>query len=425
MLTIALSVSEILHQRGPALYLNLRQTRKHELELTNIMASLTTFPGNRYWYAVFRDAAGKQHCYTTGVEHSPPGATRQQRTHLKQEAFIIAIELERAERGPKCLRVLKKRYGLVADRMKGVAHSIVPISVYLRAWVANKANSDYSGVYLGTLSRETEAFITAIGDSRAANPISSVVSADIQTYRESLIARPVGKSTQNAYVHILREAFGDAELDGSVFVSPVEIDKHFYEDPEAFTHKPLIGEPLTQLLKVTQHLQWRLAIHFGFYCAMRLGDATTQRWGNINWEQQIISWVPEKTKRYQPGPVKLPIHDKLFELLKSLPRGADDEYITRDLGNYTRPSRSRIFMAMLRDAGIDPEYLTGGSGKPFPQISFHSLRHGSATLLDAAGVPKERNKWITAHETDKSHDVYVHRVLLMLKTDIAMLPNIG
>jgi len=385
------------------------------------MASLTTFRGIDFWYAMIRDAEGRQHCYTTGIEHSPPGSTPKQRSYLKQEAQIIAIELERAERGAKCTRVLRKRYGIVAGRMRGAAGAIQGIEAYLRAWARQKATTGISNSRRTTINQVITEFIEACGDARARQPMYDVMSADIQTYRERLQSRTLEKSTQNAYVHVLQEAFNDAEIQGAVFLTPVDVDRHFYEDEDGFTHKPLLRDAVNQLLATTKPLQWRCAIYNGYYFAMRFGDATTQRWRNINWDRQEITWVPSKTKRSHPGPVTLPIHDHYFRFLKTLPRGDDDDYITPQLAKYKPSSRCRIFMAMLNDAGIDPEYLISSSNKPFPQISFSSLRHGCATALDAAGVTKERNKLITAHETDAAHNVYVHQTLLLLKADIALL----
>jgi integrase len=386
------------------------------------MASIQKLANRQCWYASYRDAAGKQHLVSTRIEHSPAGATSEEVATNRRMAQFIANEWEDLERGSRTVTHLQRRYTAMVERV--VQHeggySGLTVERYLNDWIEQKKPHVGEG-YLGTLRQVFNRFLECLA-SRRSIPLTQLTPDDIVKFKNHLSESSLSASTVNHYLNGLYEAFKRAEKAGKVLVNPVRRDEFLKESP--LTRKPLTADQVTLLLKATPRLDWRACILFGYYCGMRFADAAEQTWSNLNFDTSTVTWIPAKTSRTRRQ-VTLPLHPVLLEHLESMPRQETPEgWITPRLATYTPATRSVLFMRLLGRVGIDPEYVQLPSGKKFPRVSFHSLRHGYVTTLDEAGVSEDHRMLLAAHSTRRSHSIYVHTVVETLRRDIARLPSI-
>ena len=157
------------------------------------------------------------------------------------------------------------------------------------------------------------------------------------------------------------------------------------------------------LYGVTQ--EWKTAILLGLWCGMRLGDATKCKWSAIANDLQIVTFIPEKKRRYGVA-VTLPIVGALRSHLESLPRLG--EYLAPQLAKCSKNSVN--FGKLLNLAGISDERpaVTGKASKPKRLRSFHSLRHTVLTELAKSGADKQIRMLLADHDDAAVNDRYTH-----------------
>lgn len=76
--------------------------------------------------------------------------------------------------------------------------------------------------------------------------------------------------------------------------------------------------------------EMRLLFALGIYTGLRLGDAATLRWAEVDLSRRIIRRVPGKIARRNPRPVIIPIHPVLSAILSEIPAGERSEYVLPD-----------------------------------------------------------------------------------------------
>ena len=65
----------------------------------------------------------------------------------------------------------------------------------------------------------------------------------------------------------------------------------------------------------------RLLFAVGIYTGLRLGDAATLRWAEVDLRRRIIRRIPNKVARRNPRPVIIPIHPSLGAMLTEVSSG--------------------------------------------------------------------------------------------------------
>lgn len=131
--------------------------------------------------------------------------------------------------------------------------------------------------------------------------------------------------------------------------------------------------------------------------AMRISDCALLRWETIDMERRVITFVPQKLRRYG-RPIQLPMSRRLHEILSSRSvDGGRTGYVSPHLartyqGGSVREALGRVFAA----AGIPPR-----SGK-----SFHSLRVHAITKMLEAGIPLATVQAIAGHASPEMTQHY-------------------
>jgi Site-specific recombinase XerD len=153
---------------------------------------------------------------------------------------------------------------------------------------------------------------------------------------------------------------------------------------------------------------------------MRLGDAVSLRWENVNFADGVLGYHASKTK----SDIEIPMHPALQRHLESIAGDTIGE-ISPTLARKKVPGRSGLshqFMQIMRSAGIDADQIRGHKSRLFSKRSFHSLRHTFVSQMANAGVAPELRQKLAGHSSGGSHRKYTHLELQTLRAAIEELP---
>jgi len=273
---------------------------------------------------------------------------------------------------------------------------------------------------------------------RGAEPLAQLAQRDIQGFIDAQLEAGLAASTINNKLMMLESAFEDAVRRGLMLANIVSEDDYLEEDrlrrkPFTLHHIETLHERWalrgrTDPVNGPLALEWIIASKFAALQGMRLGDATNQRRGNIDFGTEgraFATWMPEKTEHLQRT-VILPLHSDLRDHLLPLEQADPQLLITPRLAAIKRPEQSNLFKKELIAAGIDPEEIQRAT-RNFAALSFHSFKHFYVDSLEKALVPQDRRKLLAAHSSDEAHAKYMHawtkKDAEVLRADIEKLPR--
>lgn len=181
---------------------------------------------------------------------------------------------------------------------------------------------------------------------------------------------------------------------------------------------------------------WRFMLLIGFFTGLRLGDAVSLMWENVDFKQGFIRVRTAKTDK----PVSVPIHPTLGALLvqlaKQTGRVKPSGYIWPDRAASYQKKRTgtlsnEFHRVILVAAGLVDarDHKAKGKGRDTRRaeshLSFHSLRHTFISLLKLTGGNQAIAKELAGHTSDLVSDLYTHVPVDALKGAIAALPEVG
>jgi integrase len=159
----------------------------------------------------------------------------------------------------------------------------------------------------------------------------------------------------------------------------------------------------------------RLMLAIGIYTGLRLGDAATLRWCEVDLVRGIIIRIPNKTGRKNPEPVKIPIHPTLRAMLEESPKNDRVDFVLpRIAADYRRHSSyvtDRI-QALFKKCKIETTRKIEGRHQSQVEVGFHSLRHSFVSMCSENKVPLaivqgmvgHTNPAMTRHYDHAEHD---------------------
>jgi len=355
------------------------------------------------WYIAYSDAMGNRHFVSSGIEHSPVGIdaadTKRKRQDNKRSAQLLGLEMERIAQGDQRSQVLRKRFAALINRTNEIQaeQSGVTLRTYFDGWVNGKLK-EVGQSYGNQVQRCCQETYNAIG-KRADAPIVQIDEEDVNDLVDFLTARKLSGQSINKRLHVLREMFGEAESQALVVINPVS-DDHFLE--ETPNERQAFEVPQINLvLGVTKSIDWQTVTLFGYYCGMRLNDARSQEWEAIDFENRIITWVPQKTRRRRQKKAKIiktPLHPVLYKhLLVVRAMCPDSAFVTPTLVKRPISNLSDDFVDFIRKAGIDPIEVPQPNKRKICLLTHHSLRHAFATDLKRTGAPDKEWTLLTGH----------------------------
>lgn len=176
--------------------------------------------------------------------------------------------------------------------------------------------------------------------------------------------------------------------------------------PLKTVNKRALSDGELELLLKTATGELRLLLLVGIRTGLRLGDAATLRWEEIDLRRHphgtgLISRVPNKTRNRKPDQaVIIPLHESLHRVLEAVPVRKRRGFVLPKMADTYLRNRNvvtRWITQLLETCEID----TSNAG-------FHSLRHFFVSSAAAAGVPPAVIQAIVGHGSPLMTRVYMH-----------------
>ena len=173
----------------------------------------------------------------------------------------------------------------------------------------------------------------------------------------------------------------------------------------------------------------RTLIALGTYCGLRLGDAATLRWCEIDLARHMITRIPNKAARRRPVPLHIPIHPALAVMLAGLPAENRSEYVMPETaGLYARriDAVTDLIQAHFKANGIQTHKPGTGKGKvrAVIEVGFHSLRHSFVSLCRASNVPLSIVESLVGHSNPAMTRHYTHTSELAAFNAVNLLADV-
>ena len=147
---------------------------------------------------------------------------------------------------------------------------------------------------------------------------------------------------------------------------------------------------------------WQTTIMIGLYTGLRLGDATSLKWADVDLDRRVIHYIPSKTRKHRIV-VHIPIHRVLAKCL--VDNRNDSEYVTPArigrVGKVYFTDGDKTFAQLMADAQIEK-----ASDKE--KLSFHCFRHTFVSRLAEAGVALDVRMRLVGHTSTENHAIYTH-----------------
>jgi integrase len=177
--------------------------------------------------------------------------------------------------------------------------------------------------------------------------------------------------------------------------------------------------------------EMRVLLAIGIYCGLRLGDAATLRWCEVDLSRGLIRRIPNKISRSaNPKTVQIPIHPVLREMLAETPTAERGEYVLPGLAasyQHRTDAVTDLVQAHFKVCGIKVWKSGTGPGskdgkRAVIEVGFHSLRHSFVSLCRESDVPLAVVESLVGHSNPAMTRHYSHIGQLAATRAIAALP---
>jgi integrase len=376
------------------------------------MASLHRDPHGRspYYYAAFGLPNGKRAFRST------------KQTNHKQ-ALRVALEWEKAAelaaRGELTEAASRKVLDLIRESVEDAPlQKPQTVREYIENWMAGKTLSQKEST-ADRYQKPVTAFLASLGP-RADKSLTSLTPKDIENFRNARMKAGVSNSTVNFDLSVINGALLSAHKQGLLLTNPCAA----VEKPKAKSQKrDVFSSADIRALLAEADQDWQMAILLGYYCGMRLTDAASLTWADVNLAEGMISYQQSKTDE----PVELPIHPDLMAHLLAIAGDTAGPLCPILAGQPTGGGSglSTQFANLLRRAGVDQRQVQSSKSRKFSTVSFHSLRHSFTSELANARISADVRMKLTGHRSADIHQKYTHTQLKGLREAIATLPRLN
>jgi len=393
------------------------------------MAALRKSPNSKkkFWIMIYRSADGRQHQVSSRLPAIP--ANRNQAMHMALELEakakkMGAPQLEHFERQIQAHELSQKVLGIVEQ--SAPPPQLTKLQEMVERWLEGKRNRNSTSTFL-RYQQVIREFIQSIGVAVLQYPVSHIQPHHIEKYLADLIARGQTPSNQRIKIKVLRAFFNRAKALHTIThdpTSPVELPSNLKNERVPFTNAEL-----KSLLAVCNP-QWKALVLLGGRGGLRLGDAATLTWQNVDLEQRVITYFPRK-KRHLPNTkrITMPIHPDLYEAILALPVAskAPSTPLFPEWVESTSAGRNGLsiqFNELVAKAGIDPLPLKKKGQRTFQAKTFHSLRHTFVSQMAENNVSMEIRKELAGHDSDV-HRKYTHYSTETYRKAINSIPTLA
>lgn len=348
------------------------------------MATVWKHPNSPYWTGIYRDEAGIWRKKSTKKKN-------------RTEALTVAIAWEKAgELGrDKHLTEARSReiIGGILERTTGEKLRCESVREFCTRWLKGKTDAKHEGTCTryGTTVEKFLTFLTKKADF----PLTAITPADCTKFKDWLAGKKLAPASIVVEIKTLRTIFNAAFRQNLISNNPalaVDLPQRIKQvERETFTAAEV------QMLYNGASGEWKTVILFGYYGALRLGDAVSVAWENVDFDKDVLDFTVKKTGRRQI----VPLHPVLRQHLESIAgdKGGPvcPELATVPVGG--RSGLSKQFLAIMKKAGISNNAVDTQGQRMLSKVSFHSLRVSFNSELHNAGVSQEIRMKLTGHKS--------------------------
>ena len=272
-----------------------------------------------------------------------------------------------------------------------------------------------------------------------AKTLQSVTPEIADAYAADLIQNGRSGNTFNKYMNLLALVFRVLAKTARITVNPwndIQRKKTVSQGRRELT--------IEELKKVCDAAkgEMRLLFAIGIYTGLRLGDACTLRWGEVDILRGVITRIPNKTGRRNAKPVQIPIHASLLALLAAIPSRGRGVYVVPEIAA-AYLSRIDHVTEQIQRHFSDCDIITHKPGTGFIttrdeegkeikkhtgtraviEVGFHSLRHTFVSLCRAANTPLSVVEAIVGHSNPAMTRHYTHTGIDAATVAVSALPS--
>jgi len=373
-------------------------------------------PRSPYWFACYRDSDGRR------VRRSTKATDRT----LAAEIAMRWAQLAQAGRAGRltesqCRNVIAEMY----ERVTGTPLHFRTCRTYLLEWVSGTTADTAPSTYQ-RYKQTIDSFLAHLG-IKADQLLRQVTSADVRSWRDKMKADGLAAPTVNLAVKVLRMPFAKAFEAGYIDINPnSKTSLRLLKDAAENTAKDLFtAQQVGALIAAAPTEDWKGMIALGYFSGLRLRDCSELRWSAVDLEKQTITLRTKKTG----ANLVVPIHPAFMTWLKKQTRGIGKAPVFPTLAGKSGSGRSGLsasFSRIMHKAGIKGRLMreSVGKGRSYSSLSFHSLRHGFVSFLQAAGVGVETRQELVGHASAAMNAIYSHADMEVKRRAISLLPSI-
>jgi integrase len=261
-----------------------------------------------------------------------------------------------------------------------------------------------------------------------------------EKYSAHLTKRGLSPNRFNKHVRFLELMFRVLYDKARLTLNPWENIRRKRQAPQS--RRELTIDELRRVCASAQG-EMRLLLAVGIYTGLRLGDAATLRWGEVDLKRGIIRRIPNKTASRNPKPIHIPIHSSLAAILDELPQESRGDYVLpetaasylRDPSIVTNSVRTimEVNGISVHKPGTGFKTVTDSDGKEKQvhsgtracvEVGFHSLRHTFVSMCREANAPLSVVESLVGHSNPTMTRLYSHTSELAAVSAVNLLPAV-
>lgn len=242
------------------------------------------------------------------------------------------------------------------------------LAAYAPTWLRSIERSVRPATY-SFYKTLVEVHLSELGHYRVARVTPPVVRSLIEHMQAEGYASRTVRGVLDVLRHVLRQAMADGIVDRNA-VELVRRPRLEQKAPRHFT-----SEQAQRFLAAAEGDNLRPLFALALYTGLRRGELLALTWNDVDLK---AGWLNVRQAKTGAGVRRLPLVDESIEVLRQLERRPGPVFLVS-------PSHATRRVAVVcQRAGLEP-------------VTFHSLRHSTASILLDEGVDRETIREILGH----------------------------
>lgn len=307
----------------------------------------------------------------------------------------------------------------------------ITFRAYVEQWLSGKKHGTKDttqAFYRGATGK----FLTFLGEEADANLIT-ITKQHLDRFRAYEAGTvKLAPKTVNHDIKCLKMLFKAARRDGYVIDDISEHVETVRENRSAPSRGIFTLDQIRVILAKASS-EWKSMIMLALYTGQRLGDIALLRWSQVDLASKEIRITTAKTTKSLVIPMAQPLEDHLNSLAKL--KVTSDFLHPKAAASIDRTGRtgtlSNQFSSLLAGVGLRECKAHGSThgqgrnhGRRASELSFHSLRHTSNSLLKEAGLPDAVIQALIGHDDRAISDHYTHIGRESLRRAVDTFPSL-